>query len=306
MRKLAVVLRICTYIAFCTLLFGMSNAVDAQPGPSFSVSYDFFPYQKFDDPDSAALEGVEVQVTALNLEASYPLVFSQGRTVLVNQIFYQLREIDYRNWGAELGEEPHLKRLHAVKYTLTLRHVLSQKWYLLTLTTPGLASDFEADITGDDFTYEAAVVFVRQFSERWALGFGAAYSNQFGEPLPLPVLAFEWNNGSNLRANGIVPVNLEFWYLPRPNLELGLVLKADGNRYHGDPDIYGVDNPLGIYSALTVGPSARIHLSKAMHLNVEGGFIPFHRFEFYDGDKEASDYSLRPGAYLRAGIQIGG
>jgi len=306
MRKAAAVTRIFPCIVMCLLLFGITNAIYAQPGPSFSVSYDFFPYQNFDDPDMALLDEVEVQVTALNLAASYPFVFSLGRTVLVNEISYQLREIDYKNWNFELGKEPNIKRLHAVKYTLTLRHVLSQKWYMLALTTPGLASDFEADVSSDDFTFEAAVVFVRQFSERWALGFGAAYSNQFGEPLPLPVLAFEWNNGSNLRANGIVPVNLEFWYLPNPKLELGLVVRGDGNRYHGDPDIYGVDNPQARYSALTLGPSARIHLSKALHLNVEGGFIPFHRFEFYDGDEKDSNYSLKPGGYLRAGIQIGG
>jgi hypothetical protein len=85
-----------------------------------------------------------------------------------------------------------------------------------------------------------------------------------------------------------------------------MVLGAAGNRYHGDPDIYDVDNPQMRYSVITVGPSARIHLSKVVHLNIEGGFIPFHRAEFYDGNKKDSDYSVKASGYLRAGIQIGG
>jgi len=306
MKKVFVVVRtFFTCILLVSLLLGMNNAGCAQPGPSFSVSYDFFPYENFDNPDTAALDDAEVQVTALNLAASYPFVFSQGRTVLVNELSYQRREFEYKNWAAEL-EKPDVKLAHAVRYTLTLRRVLSPKWYTLALATPGLASDFEGDISGDDFTYEAAVVFVRQFSQRWSLGFGAALTNQFGETLPFPLLVFEWNNGSNLKASGIIPTSLELWYLPNPKVELGLVVGGDGNRYHGDPDIYDVDNPLFRYSVVTIGPSARIHLSKAVHLKVEGGFVPYHLFEFYDGDNKASDYSLKPSGYLSAGIQIGG
>ena len=299
-------IRIILVAVLCMLLFGMTNGVHSQPGPSFSVSYSYFPHEEFDDPEVELLKDVEVGITRLNFSASFPQVFSQGRTVLVHEISYRRDEIDYKNWGAELGEEPDMKHLHAIQYTLTLRHGLSQKWYMLAMVTPGLASDFEADISSDDLTSETAVVFVRQFSERWSLGFGAAISNQFGEPLPLPVLAYEWSNGSNLRANGILPGTLEFWYLPNPKLELGLAVGGDGNQYHGDPDIYGVDNPLMRFSDITVAPSARIHLSKAVHLNVEGGFVPFRRFELYDGDEKQISYDLKPGGFIKAGFRIGG
>ena len=56
MGKILVLLR--TFfgcLILCLVFFQMNNVTQAQPGPSFSVSYGFFLYQKFDDPDEAAL-----------------------------------------------------------------------------------------------------------------------------------------------------------------------------------------------------------------------------------------------------------
>lgn len=149
-------------------------------------------------------------------------------------------------------------------------------------------------------------MFIRHFSERFSLGLGVAYSTEFGEALPLPVLAFELNNGSNLRASGIVPMNLAFWYQPSQRVVLGLQMRVEGNEYHGDPEIYGVDDPRARYSVLTIGPSVSVHLSKWARLNVEGGIIGLHRFEFFDGDNKVASYDLGPTHFIRAGLQFGG
>ena len=187
-----------------------------------------------------------------------------------------------------------------------LQHKLSPKWSVWALGTPSLASDLEAEVSKDDFNFQAAAIFIRHFSERFSLGVGAAYSTQFGSAVPMPVLAFDWNNGKNLMAKAILPVSFEFWYRPSQRVDIGLLLSGDGNNFHGDPAIYEVDDPELRYTMLTFGPAAKVKLSKKLFLNLEAGLMGLHRFEFYDGDDEDASYDLKPSQYVRFGLQFGG
>jgi len=290
-------------VAICTLILNVTMVAKAQPGPSVSVSSDILPYQDFDEPivldDSTSTDNAQVQLSKIRATFSYPIVFSEGRTVLVNELSYQLIEFKFR----EL-ESP-LERLHSASYTLMLQHGLSEKWSLWALGTPSLASDLEAEVSEDDFNFQTAVIFIRHFSERFSLGFGAAYSTQFGSAVPLPVLAFDWNNGKNLMAKAILPVSLEFWYRPGQRVDLGLLVSGDGNNFHGDQAIYDVTNPELRYTMLTLGPAAKISLARKLYLNLEAGLIGLHRFEFYDGDEEVDSFDLKPSQYVRIGLLYG-
>jgi hypothetical protein len=282
----------------------VSSVIQAQPGPSLTFSTDVLPYQDFDDPilvdDSTTISNAQAKLSKVKANFTYPIVFSEGRTILINDFSYQLIEFEYR----ELTNQP--KRLHSGSYTLMLQHRISEKWSFWAIASPSLASDLEADISEDDFNFQTAAISIRHFSERFSLGLGAAYSTQFGSAVPLPVIAFDWNNGKNLMAKAILPVSLEFWYRSSPRVDLGLIVSGDGNNFHGDPEIYGVTNPELRYTMLTLGPAAKIKLSKMIILNIEAGLIGLHRFEFYDGDDEVSSFDLKPSQYVRFGFQIGG
>lgn len=288
-----------TLTVVCALII-LGNSL-AQAGPSGSISYDFLPYQGIDEPiemdDGTTVDDAQVRLSKLRATFTYPVVFSEGRTVMVNEVSYQLIEFKYRKTTSLL------ERLHSASYTLMLQHGLSEKWSVLALVTPSLASDLKADVSEDDFSFQAAAVFIRHFSERFSIGLGAAYSTQFGSAAPLPVLTFDWNSGKNLTAKAILPTSLEFWYSPSQRVDLGLLVSGDGNNFCFDPDIYPVANPELRYTMLTVGPVARINLSKHVCLNVETGIIGLHRFEFYDGDNEIVSNDLKPSQYFRLGLQ---
>ena len=295
-------------IGLCFVFVSITPAVHAQSGPSFSASYDFLPFQNFKDPRIAGqpapeLGDTQIQTNTVTVSASYPWVFSEGRTVLTNEIYYQRREFSYRNFP---GGDPDLRDIHAVNYTLMLQHGLSPQWTMLAILTPGFASDFEAEVSSDDFALQVVAIFVRQFSEQFSFGFGAAYSTLFGEPLPLPVLTFDWNNGKNLSWSAILPASSEFWYQSSEKLLIGLVLNVDGQDYHGDPDIYGVSDPRLRYSVTTLGPATRYRLANRLQLNIDFGFGVFHRFEFYDGDDEQNSFNMKPSVFFRAGFMFGG
>ncbi len=71
-----------------------------------------------------------------------------------------------------MGGNPSINDIHDLNYTLTLQHGLSEKWALLAVVTPGLASDFEASLSADDFNFQAVTAFIRQFSPKFSFDFG--------------------------------------------------------------------------------------------------------------------------------------
>jgi hypothetical protein len=282
--------------------------LNAQPGPSFTVSYDLLPYSNLTDLEKGTFEeDLKIRIATLKLKASYPQALSK-ETFLMHEISYDRFDMDYEKWDALQGGA-RIDHAHAIKYNLMIMHQWSEKWSLLAFITPGLASDFKSKLSSDDVSIEAAIVFIRKYSEQFSLGFGAAFSRQFGEPFPLPVLAIEWNNGSNLRASAIIPASLELWYRVNQNMELGLVMAGDGNMYHGDERKYGGTKPRMKYSVLTFGPSLKYRFTKVFSLNVDAGYTFLRRFEFTNkvsGKSVKKEYDLENNGFIKVGFQIGG
>lgn len=290
-----------TFIAVFILIF--SSGVAAQMRPSYSVSYDYIPYQTVDEPiemeNGSFVDDAQVRLSKFRTTFAYPFMFSEGRTIILNELSYQRIGFQYRK------TESILENLHGVSYSFTLMHRFSGKWSLLTMVNPSLASDFEAGLSSEDLSFQTAIIVNRHFSERFSIGIGAAYSTQFGSAVPLPVISLEFNDGDKWSASAILPSSLEVWYKASQRVDLGLLLSGDGDNYHFDPQGYQVNRPELRYTMMTLGPAAKIKLSKHLRLNVEAGIIGLHRFEFYSGDEEIVSNDLKPSQYLRTGLQIG-
>lgn len=297
------------FAASILLLFAQN--VNAQMGPTFTLSYGYFPYAKLSNPNTEPINGernfeqdLELQINAFNVQASYPIVLTPERTMLVTGVAYDRLDINYKNWNTVQGGASKITQAQSIELNLMLMHWFSENWSMLAFVTPGLASDFEGELTMDDFSYEAAAVLIYKFSDYFSLGGGAAYSKQFGEPYPIPIIAFEWNNGSNLKANAILPINMELWYIMSTSIEMGIVLAGDGNQYHGDPDIYGTDNPQLRYSLLTLGPAALFKLTGWLNMRINTGYTLLRRFEFFDGDAKAASYDLNNVPFAKVGFEL--
>lgn len=292
--------------ALLVLLASQAEAA-AQSGPTFSVAYDFFPASNLSDPELGTFEeNLKIRIGTFYADFSFaPAVFSEGKTIFVGSLSYHRFDLDYENWVDEQGGTK-VENAQGVEFTAVLIRQISERWNLTTVVTPGLHSDFGGDRTSDEFNVDAAVIFGVQKSERLNLGFGVAYSFKYGEGIPIPLLSLEWDNGSRLRADLLLPARAELWYKPDGKLELGLAAKLAGNQYHGDPARYSAENPQMRYSVGTFGPSAKLHLSEKVHLTADAGVTFLRRFEFFDGDDEVNSLDLRNSGMIRVGLQIGG
>ncbi len=277
------------------------SSVEAQQVFGISYGYDYLPYALLADPVSEAPD-MEIQMVTRSFGASFPLMFGDGKIMLLNQFNYRKTEFSYKNFP--VPGTP-VEQAQYYSYTAFMIYTLNEKWQLLAVGTPGFASDFEADISGEDFTFSVVLGLIRTKSDRFSWGFGLAYSRDFGEPFPFPFLYYDWNNGARLKSSGIVPVDLNLTYQLNPMIDLGLALKVGGNRYQGNPDKYGVDDPEMAYSEGTFGPNAMIHFAPWAHLRIEPGFAFFRRFEFFDGTDLVQSYDTKGISYVRMLLVLG-
>lgn len=278
------------------------------PRPKISLSYDLVPFQNFDDPDPSSLSGIETRIMTVDIEAEYPFVFSRGQTVVTIGAGYNRRDADFR-YVPDGVDRPVIDDLHEASLNLMVRRVLNQQWSTMFFFRPSLASDFVGPVTSDDFQLNTALIFLKQFGRNWVLGFGAAYATSFGEPLPLPALSATWSNYENMRFIAILPVMIEFWYRANRSIELGVVSRLNGAQYSGDPDTYStetqrIEKPVLDYSVWMVGPSARFHVSQSSFIELTGGFIPYHRYEFFDDEDRRANYDLEMGPIVKVALEM--
>ena len=287
-------------IIFTLIIAGNASS---QVNPSWSIGYDFLPYQGIDEPiemqDGSWVDDAEVRLSKFRIAFMYPVIFSQGRTILFNEMSYQHIGFSYHKTTSLLD------KLHSIGYTLTMLHIISEKWSILAMGKSSLASDLEVDITIEDFSFQTAAILNRQFSQNFSVGLGAAYSTQFGSGTLMPVLALDWNNGAKWSAKAIIPSSLETWYSYSPRIDFGLLITGDGDNFRFDPASYHetAPEPELRYTMMTVGLSTIIDLSKLVSLNFEAGIIGLHRFEFYSDDEEIVSNDLEPSHYFRLGFQ---
>lgn len=276
-----------TCFVLCLLIAGVATDVSAQEIISVSAAYEFFPLKNF------------------NGSVSFPLVFAKGKTIFVNSIAYQYSVYDLDDWGFVQGSADDTEQFHSVSYTLRFIQQLSPKWQLLAAVTPGLASDFEGDVSIDDSTFTGMLIFIHKFNEAFSLGPGVAYSVRDDPIFPVPFLVLEWIIRSKVIVQGVVPDNVTILYRANRVIDLGVTAKTMSVNHHGDPDKYTVDNPWLKYSDISVGPIAQLHISKWLQLSVEGGYTFLRDFEFSDGNDEKEEIDLDNKGYLKVSLQVG-
>ena len=288
-----------TYLVLTILC--ISSIVFSQEAAGISFNYETFPSVKLADP-IAESEKLEIQASSWSTNAAFPLMFGDGKIIIYNNLTYQRVDFSYKNFPVE-GTK--IKQAQSVKFSSFMIDSLSEKWSFVLALTPGLASDFEGDITMDDFTLEAVTGFIRKYSKTFQLGAGLAYARDFGTPLPMPFIYLDWIISPKLHLGGLVPINMALTYKLNEMIDLGFAFKVKGDRYHGNPDLFDTKNPQMEYSEGTLSPFLRLHFSKWIHLNIEGGFAPNRNFEFLDGDKSVQSLDLESTGYLRAGLVLG-
>lgn len=175
---------------------------------------------------------------------------------------FQRIEFRHEHWFEEL---PRPADAYIIDLNIIAQRQLSNRWSMLVQITPALKSGLEGKLIGEDFAIEGAFLASRQKSERFAFGFGAAYSTNFGAPIPIPLLQFDykaslWNGGPEWRGSALLPSSLEAWIIPARRLEIGSQLMSLGDRHHiTEVGTVPLNKPYSDYFDTVLGPSVIVY-----------------------------------------------
>ncbi len=247
-------------------------------------------------------ENLKLQLTEWNFGIKIPDQINEKNTITHGFNYSQLN-IDYIDLKVDLGAK--VTTTHIVEYELTWMKTLSEKWDLMTIINPGLASEFKSDLSVNDLILTVASIGIRKYTDKLAIGYGIGFSPDFGTHFPMPVLAMRWNNGKNMKIETILPISFSFAYRPNSVFDLGFDFNVHGSKYHGAPSTYGVDNPQLRYSVVKGGPSIIFNLLPWLHLKCKGGYTLFRRLEFYDGLIEAGSFDIKQAGFLSFKLIVG-
>jgi hypothetical protein len=280
-----------------------ASRLQAQPMMmGISGGYTYYPYSEFADPDTPFERSLKLQIDVWKAGAAFPLVFAGGKTTVINSVEFEVVNVDYENWGTAPGR---IDQMRSISYTLFLVQQVAENWQIIAAVTPGLASDFEGNLSTDDIALTAILGAKHDFSERFSLGGGVAYQRDFGDPLPLPFVLVTWRASPRVIIDALLPISATVVYTPVEMLGVGLFAEVGGNRYHGDPDRFGVDNPQLKYSVAAAGPMVQWHLARWARLTVKSGYTFMRRFEFFDGGDKANSLNLKDAWFVQGGLALG-
>lgn len=274
------------------------------PMPAASFSYGHLPHTRLKNPPVGG-ESLQIGVNTYDASVAYPFTFNGGDTTLTTEVAYHQMTLHYRNWNRDTLGDVRAERVHSIRLTPTLVHNFSERWSMLAIVAPGIASEFQSPLSVDDLILEAAAAGIYKFSDRFSMGLGVGFNPLLGQQFPLPILAFSWNNGSNMKAEAILPLSANFAWRAHSHVDLGVGARLEGSSFHGDPGKYDVDNPQLRYSLVKVGPSVTVRPAPWLGLKVDGGYAFARRLEFYDGNDEQESYDLQSRAYVNLSLLFG-
>ncbi|MEL6182199.1 MAG: DUF6268 family outer membrane beta-barrel protein, partial [Myxococcota bacterium] len=269
---------------------GGSSSVQAQatPGP-IMLDYRIYPNANARlEPDfGPGRSAGKVQVHDYRAIVGFPFVFNDKKTILLPSIDYGL--LDLRGDGTL---DPGVEKLHSAMVHMVLVQRLSESWTGLFRLGGGLASDLEGDITQEEFVLTAMAIASYAFTEDLRVGAGIIYDRRTGDVRPLPLINVQLYLNERFRIGGVIPVLVQAAYRVTPHLTLGLQGSFQGNRYHLDEERYGVDNAEVAYSIIEAGPTAIVHLGKALHIQLVSGYTIRRRFEVFLNDESQGNAEL--------------
>lgn len=301
-----------SFLVCASLLY--SQPVHAQLSPSLSFGHETWPSMsvsnlEVDGTYSRSMNNLKVWTDTRFVRGSYPILLQGGQMYLDIQPGFQRIEFRHENWTEEL---PRPTDAYIIDLNIIALQQLSNRWSLLAQVTPALKSGLENKLAGEDFAIEGAILASRQRSERFTFGFGAAYSTNFGAPIPIPLLQFDymaslWAGGPAWRGSALLPSSLEAWIIPAKRLEIGLQLRSLGDRHHiTEVGTVPLSKPYSDYFDTVLGPSVIVYLTPWLNLNVESGISLYRQMQITDGSDELIKFEPNQASFLRWKFTIGG
>ncbi len=249
-----------------------------------------------------ATGGNDFSVQEFGAFLNIPNKLKNDKTILVNGLFYgQVRMNDLENHIPTLEQE---LVLHSVSYRFTFIHKFNEKWALVGVLEPTLASDFESSLSSDDFVLQSTAMVSKTISPKLNLGAGLIYTTRFGSPRVIPVMPIKFKSNKH-RINAMLPTKILYAYEAKPNLDIGIKATINGANFNITGFSNQTDDVNKInYTRANIGPVVYYKPKKIITLELTGGISTNRRYNSVLANDDVIETTLPTQAFFNFGLVI--
>lgn len=286
------------------LVFLVGNGLAAQNFQMAGIGY--ANYAKTNIKESSSNESVKFQ--EFSFFAKLPIKFKNQKTLLMNTARYGL--VQATNYHSPLFvEDENTKNLHSVSWSMALIQNLNQKWTVIAVLTPTLASDFEEKLSSDDFLFQGTLLLSRKLNDKWTLGGGAVYTTQLGTPQFLPAVQLRYANEKHF-ISVLLPSVANYLYRidEKQKWHVGFRLATNGGNFnvnnHDFTEVIPNSIDKLIYSRVNLGPVVNYQLTKSLQLEVFGGMSAGRKYKLEAASKVFTNYNAENGGFFNLSLFV--
>ncbi|MFT5441054.1 MAG: hypothetical protein ACI8W3_000094 [Myxococcota bacterium] len=258
-----------------------------QPAPSFRLGASFQP--------DIGIEDTDVESDLVKLNTRIGKVFGIDEDLaLVTAFNYSLRNYSFDGVGAlgsDLDED-----LHELAIELGANWFVRDDLLLSVVFRPGIFSDLDESIDGDDFQWQGNAVGIYQWSDSLFLKLGVAIGEDFDETNVVPIAGFTWVSSDQLRVDVLLPRSATITWQPWEKRSLLVVpgIYLQGQQYHvnigsREGDVQIQDIRADVTASYEVTEGARVSLT--VGANIRGKYeVEGERGFDADADQDPSLY----------------
>lgn len=238
-------------------------------------------------------------------QLAIPQPFKNKKTILIHTLRYGNLRVDTEGTvnGNNLETE---KYFHTISYNLGIVQTLKPTWMLILNLNPTMASDFEEDLSEDDFLYQANAMVVKAKNKRTRYGFGLAFTTRFGRQLIIPTGMFKYST-PKMNLDVLLPNKVSVMFKSKKQTLLyGLETGLDGGLFNNTSEIQTVNTLIDEtgYSRFVIGPAIDVIIKNSFKIHLTGGVTAGRRLEFIDVEEETIDRTPEVGPFFRVGFSF--
>ncbi|MGK0447444.1 MAG: hypothetical protein ACJA2M_001218 [Polaribacter sp.] len=263
-------------------------------------------YPKTTFKDNALTQ--EYSITEHAAFINLPYRFKNKKTVIINNFGFALVDIKGENVPT-LSSNQHKEILYALTYGVSLIHKLNEKWNLMVNLKPALASDFEKNISADDFLFQGGLIAVKKVNQHFKIGGGITSNMRFGKPTLMPVISVNYQKGKHsIKAALPFQSNYKFSIDKKEKLKIGLKHNVNGAEFNVSRSKIANTNNHPInkirYSRINFGATVNYNLTKFVRFELFGGYSARNQYHLIDTSNNLYDFDMTGCSFMQFGIAI--
>ncbi|MFT4851267.1 MAG: hypothetical protein ACI83B_003832 [Sediminicola sp.] len=272
------------------------------PFYAFSQDFELAGIRYLHYPTSKTNNNDEFSINEFGVFFNIPTTIKKDKTIMINGFDYGQVRINHLDNPISVFEKNTV--LHFISYRFIMMHKFNQKWSIIGVLEPSLASDFESPLSNDDLIIQSTVLITKTFNSKLSLGAGLAYTTRFGSPLVIPMVPIEYKTNRH-RINALLPLNVLYTYELNQNLDIGFKALINGASFN----ITGYNNDIAEiskinYTRANLGPALYYRPIETISIELTAGISTNREFRLIDVNNSTYENPSSTAAFFNIGLVI--